>query len=231
MGSKHSKELKITAKVLNTRFSLSCEKSVYEDGTKSSTTKSQIFLHKGTLKINDEEYFLSAVDRPIKFSILNPIKQSLKLFLKNGEMWKLHSPDLGNLLLLKYYISVSMRPELKLNQESCKKCSRRIKFFTRRFNCMCCGHLFCSKCCPNLTQLNFLGYIYDERICEKCKDSIVIPIKNQARDEESGKNKRIHRRNRRLSYPDIRKSRWAEADGEGPEVRKYFTGEVTKNWI
>ena len=80
-----------------------------------------------------------------------------------------------------------MRPILEKTSKYCAQCTETLGIFDKPDNCMCCGKRFCNKCMIYKVQLDFLGYIYKERVCRYCNNFIIIPRKIEAREKLIGK--------------------------------------------
>ena len=178
MGSKHTKENRTTSEVKREILKQSFKRKVEYKGMIVKDDEIIIKLQEGQLITEEDVIIIELTDGKLRLVTYDPYIKQIILFMDDGAKWILTIDNLNSFLKWKYYLSVSMRPKLEKISTNCHECHKKFSVINKKYNCKCCGKLFCENCCRFLVQLGFLAYFDEERICESCK-TIVVRIKSE----------------------------------------------------
>lgn len=180
MGCKQDKSLQITHSIKSLVLSNTFPRKKLSE-VNSHEDEVLITVHEGFLQCENLSIALEFPDGRLKLLLTDPYSKELILCLDDNTRWVLTAQTLNTFLLWKLHLSISMRPILIKNFPNCLSCLNSFNLFRKKYNCKCCGGLFCNYCSRFLAQLDFLGYTSEQRLCEKCKP-IIIRIKTEEID-------------------------------------------------
>lgn len=176
MGCRSSKENEITHQIKEQHIKGTFKRKIVRDG-ESQDDVVELELKLGFLYADSENYCVELPDGAIRLLTCDPLQKELIVCFEKGLKWHLFCEDLNTFLRWKYALSVSMRPIMTRDEKSCQICDRGFALRSS-FHCHVCGRMLCNFCSRFVSQLGFLMYLREVRICESCT-RVVQRIKSE----------------------------------------------------
>ncbi|OMJ89035.1 hypothetical protein SteCoe_8855 [Stentor coeruleus] len=176
MGCKNSKDNEITQQIKEQHIKDTFKRKIVRDG-ENQEDEVQVELKLGFLYAGSDSFCVELPDGAIRLLVCDPLLKELIICFEKGVKWNLICDNLNTFLKWKYALSVSMRPIMARNEKNCQICDRGFAVRSS-FNCHICGRKLCNICSRFVSQLGFLMYLREVRICESCT-RVVQRIKSE----------------------------------------------------